>query len=277
MGLEPDCTCVLYDRIVSETPAAARGYWPEKIETDLKFEDGGYLQFNDYRITLARQADYRASQLPNLNMIDRIPLLNNFEPLLIGAFMQYTDLVERYPAQRDTLLSAAGVGYVYDAQGQPNATNASAQRAWFVDAACWHNERTGVEQSLIDNWDPAAVVHLLGEGDCLDVPESDQAPNVVESLTDNGNSLVLNTTVNHDSWLVLADAYYPGWSAQVDGQPAEIVPANGMFRAVRVPAGVTEVRFDYQFRWFWPSILISIASLFVVVVLFRSREPQQPE
>lgn len=272
-GLSPTAPASFYDRLDNQA-VTTRGYWPEKIEDDLKFEDGGYLQFNDYRITLARQAEYRASELPNLNMIDRIPLLNNFEPLLIGSFMQYATLVERYPAQRDTLLSAAGVGYVYDAQGQRDEINASAQRAWFVDAACWHSDRVGVEQALIDNWDATQVVHLLGEGECSEASINEQAPNVVDDLTDNGDSLVLNTTVNHDAWLVLADSYYPGWSATVDGQSAEIVPANLMFRAVRVPAGETEVRFDYQFRLFWPSVLVSIVSIFIVVVLFRSREPQ---
>ncbi len=272
-GLNPTAPSSFYDPIENTTAATVRAYWPDRIETNLKFEDGGYLQFYDYRITLNRLADYRASELPNLNMLDRIPLLNNFEPLLIGSFMRYTTLVERYPAQRDNLLGAAGVGYVYDEQGQRVELNAAAQRAWFVDTACWHNDREGVEQALIDNWDAGSVVHLLGEGDCA-VSAADVQTNSVESLTDNANSLVLNTTVDHDSWLVLADSYYPGWSAQVDGQPAGIVPANGMFRAVRVPAGAAEVRFDYQFRWFWPSVLASIVSIFIVVVLFRSREPQ---
>jgi hypothetical protein len=46
--------------------------------------------------------------------------------------------------------------------------------------------------------------------------------------------------------LVLADAYYPGWKATVDGQPVRIRRTNYALRAVAVPAGGHVVRFEYR-------------------------------
>jgi hypothetical protein len=46
--------------------------------------------------------------------------------------------------------------------------------------------------------------------------------------------------------LVFTDLYYPGWTAEIDGRPAEIVRANFAFRAVSVPAGTHTVRFRYR-------------------------------
>ncbi len=46
--------------------------------------------------------------------------------------------------------------------------------------------------------------------------------------------------------VVLADAYYPGWIATVDGTPALVLPTNHLFRGVPAPAGTHRVRFEYR-------------------------------
>jgi hypothetical protein len=46
--------------------------------------------------------------------------------------------------------------------------------------------------------------------------------------------------------LVLADSFFPGWHATVDGVAAPILPTNHLFRGVPVPAGRHRVRFEYR-------------------------------
>jgi hypothetical protein len=46
--------------------------------------------------------------------------------------------------------------------------------------------------------------------------------------------------------LVLADQWYPGWKAYLDGVPLPVVPANYALRGVRLPAGQGEVVFRYE-------------------------------
>jgi len=165
---------------------------------------------------------------------------------------------------------------VYDAQGQKVAVGNSTARAWFVDSACWHVDNVGVQAALLADWNAKAVVHLLGQGDCAQTTGSTSGGNTVQNVEDSGYRLRVNVTTDHAGWLVLADSYYPGWSATVDNMSADIQQANLMFRAVEVPAGAHEVTFEYRYRWMWPAILVSITSLMIVIVLFRTRDTSRP-
>jgi uncharacterized membrane protein YfhO len=64
-----------------------------------------------------------------------------------------------------------------------------------------------------------------------------------------------------DGYLVLTDAYYPGWAATVDGQPTEIERADITFRAVKVPAGQHRVEMYYQPPSFAIGAAISIGAV----------------
>jgi hypothetical protein len=56
----------------------------------------------------------------------------------------------------------------------------------------------------------------------------------------------VTTTAAGRRLLVFTDLYYPGWTADVDGRPTDILRANFAFRAVAVPAGTHTIRFRYR-------------------------------
>ncbi|MHB9091922.1 MAG: YfhO family protein, partial [Chloroflexota bacterium] len=60
------------------------------------------------------------------------------------------------------------------------------------------------------------------------------------------NEVVVTVDSPANGLLVLADSYFPGWKADVDGESVEILRADANFRAVPVPAGQHEVVFKYR-------------------------------
>ena len=98
-------------------------------------------------------------------------------------------------------------------------------------------------------FDPETMVLIEGEQatkDTATVPsEKDSISAVtVDKLED--EQIELSTEADFDGYLVVADQYYPGWLATVDGQKAPICKANFVQRAIKLPAGKHKVRFFYQ-------------------------------
>jgi hypothetical protein len=80
-----------------------------------------------------------------------------------------------------------------------------------------------------------------------------------------------------DGVVVIDEAYFPGWTARVDGAAAKIVPANGAFRGVLVGPGhhVIEMRYPATcYRVLAPlcPIGLAIALALLVLELRRRRE-----
>jgi hypothetical protein len=72
--------------------------------------------------------------------------------------------------------------------------------------------------------------------------------------------------------LVLAEPWYPGWTAAVDGAAVPCLPANGWMRAAPVPAGEHEVTFRFHSTRLRAGAALSLFSLAALAaVLLESR------
>src|SRR5262249_16255105 len=142
-GLNPTAPASFYDAN-PDAATATRSYWTHTAEQQVKFEQ--YFRFDNYPVAVEQAAQIRASQLPDLNLVDRCPLLNNFEPLLPGHFTEYIDLLET--KQTRPLFQAAGVGALYVPESQPLATPGT--RAWLVTSVCWQPDEDALKAAISD-------------------------------------------------------------------------------------------------------------------------------
>ncbi|MGC8827895.1 MAG: YfhO family protein, partial [Anaerolineae bacterium] len=93
-----------------------------------------------------------------------------------------------------------------------------------------------------EDFDPGSLV-LLHDALAEDFGWAGWVPAEIQRYAP--EEVVLHTRSEGPAYLVLSDAFYPGWRAYVDGEEVPILRANVMFRAVRLPAGEHTVVFRY--------------------------------
>jgi uncharacterized membrane protein YfhO len=67
--------------------------------------------------------------------------------------------------------------------------------------------------------------------------------------------------------LLLADNWYPGWKATIDGKPTKILVADHALRCVVLPAGRHTVVFEFHPPSFAIGAAVSLATLAAAVVI----------
>jgi uncharacterized membrane protein YfhO len=96
-------------------------------------------------------------------------------------------------------------------------------------------------------------------------------------LQDAANRVTIRAVLDAPGYLVLADTWYPGWRATVDGEPAEILRANYAFRAVWLEAGEHVVEMVYRPLSVIGGGAVSLAALVLLAVglaMTRGKETQ---
>jgi len=108
-------------------------------------------------------------------------------------------------------------------------------------AAGSHAAATGLVDRIIV--EPSADGHPPPEAPAVTAPGS-EGVQLVDSA--DPDRVELAASLASPGWVVLADTFYPGWSATIDGVSTPIYPADVLFRAVFVPAGTHRILFQYE-------------------------------
>lgn len=94
---------------------------------------------------------------------------------------------------------------------------------------------------------------------------SGASADAVEITTYAAERVSLSASCASPCLVVLTDLDFPGWHAELDGQPTPIVRVNELFRGVRVPAGAHEIAYQYRSRPFRVGAAITLATLVCLV------------
>lgn len=106
--------------------------------------------------------------------------------------------------------------------------------------------------SKISPSQPVAAVEARGNPDSISTI-------AIDKLGD--EQIELSTESDFNGYLVVADQYYPGWHASLDGLDKPILRANYIQRAIALPAGKHKVVFSYKPESYRIGLLISSIAL----------------
>ena len=271
----------------------ARVYWPSDPDHEDRAYDAQYRVKFDY-LTFegfgpndpAYWRGMREDQLPNVGMLDGIASANNFDPLLVG---RYVDLLEA-AVQRPDIVDAMGVTHAASDRPRPRGDPVHVSdaatfyglpdapgRAWVVPRAEHVPKDQTLRAMMAPSFRPTETVLVeervsgTGRGTHGDLAGARLA------LQDGPNQVTIRAVLDAPGYLVLADTWYPGWRATVDGEPVPLLRANHAFRTVHLAAGEHVVRMVYRPTSVLAGGLISLMTGVVVIVGIAVIRKERPK
>lgn len=266
IGLNPFGPPELYSpasALAQRLPTGSRLYMSPDVEYQFKFST--VFRFDTYQ----NAPDFRdvvEAGLPNASMLSGLASANNFDPILPNRYRSWMDQVAKMPTQqREVWLDALDVGLAATTLGAEGLPVYDVRhphgRAWFVGQARQVNSpEEALAAALQPGFDPYAEV--IVEGRTADDSRASAGSGEVslEATTD-PNRLRLRSVSDTGGWMVVSAMTFPGWAASIDGQPAQLFPADYIFSALRVPPGEHEIVLSYHSTPFDVGMLLALGGV----------------
>jgi hypothetical protein len=273
-GLIPTVPRSFYNRDLSVSSTQGRLFWYEDYQEQVR--NRRYFDLTDYRRAQDRWADIRTSLLPNLNVVDRIPSFNNFDALQPANHRRYVELIEGSDSNLHNLLEGAGIGEVYGADRPHDWEGNNRQyvapvvpeTVWLVQNVRFVETKENVEDILRSPaWNPKNTVIISNDVDFDGQAFPHYQDATLEVVYERPNERRYRVQADGGGYLVMANTWYPGWSARIEGESATIYRANLAFQAVEFPAGDVTITLEYRPRGLELGLLLTLASIFGAVAI----------
>ena len=220
----------------------------------------------------------------NSGMLHRYATLTGFESLSLGRVWDY--LHRAVGADPNHPYNSAPDGRIYEQAARLGAFNLRVTlpaESSVLAIAPESDPRAylAARITVVPDYQAAIARMIAGHPfheDAL-VEQRDSAGLAVGPVAGRGTATIQRFTLNSidlaiDSpgaaLLVVAEAWYPGWRASVDGRSVACLPVNGCMRGVPVPGGRSQVQLKYHQNGFATGSIISLLTGLWLVWLWRS-------
>lgn len=236
---------------INQMRNGGRVWMGSRLEQTVKYS--WFFQFDNYH----NRADWeaiRSSQIPNLNLLDGYPMINNFDPLLPARYATWRDkLAVSTPEEQRAWLRQAGTGaeIISDPAGKMQTRviplEAESRFSWSPCAlqADSPEEAFSLTEQTIQTGTGSDCV-VVESSESLQPPGDTLGQGKVHLVEERPNRLEIAVDGTAAGWLLIRDSWFPGWQARVDGVETALYPADYLFKAVPVPDGNHRIELEYK-------------------------------
>ena len=201
--------------------------------------------------------------LPNVALLSGGEVNHNFDPLQPGRYTAWLVVMDEFPSVRQEMLYRMAVAYVTGVDPE------TLQATLYPPDAPGRLARFAPCAVTVDDADAALALVAAGQLDptttvvvetLTDLPTAGCTPVAAkyEITKQQANHVTLHVEAETAGVWVLANTWYPGWTARLDGEPVEVMPGDYLFQAVIVPAGAHTLMFAYQPISFYAGLSFSV-------------------
>jgi hypothetical protein len=140
-------------------------------------------------------------------------------------------------------------------------------RAYWARSIEWNAERDAFQEVILNTKTSDGLTRDYVQGAPV-AGIADGAGGNIQFREETAERAVLAASTDKPRVLVFTDRLYPGWSARIDGQPAEMRLVNFFARGVLIPAGQHTIDFVYSPLSVWGALAIAGITMLAFLVAF---------
>jgi hypothetical protein len=274
-GLNPGIDLGFY-RINSEQEKHSRRFMYESVEYDLKFDQ--FFTFESFSSKNDWEDMYTYS-LPNLNMLQRSEMVNNFDPIVQGRYQTWMEEINKQDlSKNEQLMKLMNVGEIIERDGSGQISiiqvaNSGDNNLRLVGCALEVEGEAEALNLILEgkvNLDQKIIFDSAYQGE---ISSCNQIQGKIDILEEKPGYLKLNANLEEDSWIFWSQAWYPGWRGEIDGKQADVQRANYLFQAIYSSKGKHEVEFLYRpDSYIWGAGISAVGVAGIAGGLIRTRK-----
>lgn len=231
---------------VSASPAHVR---------DFKKEYSKLNSLNMFRMWRISGLDRNQSQ------VFKIYAADGYNPLMLQRYGEYIDAM----VKNKKLMELASIKYFPCDYGGICESSEILERAIFVPNFIAAKDKEDALR-LIQEVNPKEA--LVVEKELTAALDNNDAGGTVfiQNIEDKESLLKYRVDFPKDGFLFMNQTFYPGWKAYVDSKPIEVLRANFLFQAIKVPKGAHEVILNFQPISFKIGLLLTMMGILIIAI-----------